>query len=481
MKSFKNFLEKVQKEDVELDEAITMSERGVLKAIQIAKEMGGNMTGAVRKIEKMKKGLSDHPKVQAALRLANESVKEEVEQVQEALPDHLKKILDKKGNIDPRKVPRAKKSSAKVTDVTPKGYGPKEEVELDEDTTMQLMRKLLLAPKMKKMVRFYLDWRRDNPGKGNMGVQKVIQMMGLNPRDGNQLIDTLNDLIKQGKLPKHLALNPGGLKEEQWGSDNPYKKYKNDPDRLKRILKKHQEAEGSMRNRIRKFVGSAPSGLKDELRDIEKRIKQIQDVMRESVELDELSPVTKIKAAIARGVRGPSKKATPAWARETGKAAKELKKKAAHAAEYEKKKKAVQQKRIRGEEVELEEKLKVSDGLGAWISDFQDSDAPQFKNADSKKRRDMAIAAFTAAGGKLEGTFWGSLLDAMNEGSETWEAGYERRVVKTTKPEHKEKGYNWRIKGKDRPEISIKLYKEKPSQAEFNKQMKRVAGHEFGG
>ena len=69
----------------------------------------------------------------------------------------------------------------------------------------------------------------------------------------------------------------------------------------------------------------------------------------------------------------------------------------------------------------------------------------------------------------------------VNEGSESWEAGYKRRVVKTTKPEHKEKGYNWRIKGKDRPEISIKLYKEKPSQAEFNKQMKRVAGHEFGG
>jgi hypothetical protein len=69
----------------------------------------------------------------------------------------------------------------------------------------------------------------------------------------------------------------------------------------------------------------------------------------------------------------------------------------------------------------------------------------------------------------------------LDEGSETWEAGYKRRVVKTTNPEHKEKGMNWRIKGKDRPEISIKLYKEKPSQAEFNKQMRRVAGHEFGG
>ena len=159
----------------------------------------------------------------------------------------------------------------------------RESVELDEDTTMQIIRRLVLAPKMKKMVRFYLDWRRKNPGKGNMGVQKVIQMMGLSPRDGNQLIDTLNDLIKKGELPKHLALNPGGLKEEQFGVDNPYKKYKNDPDRLRRILKKHQDAEGNMRNRIRKFMGSAPSGLKDELKDIEKRIKQIKDVMKESV------------------------------------------------------------------------------------------------------------------------------------------------------------------------------------------------------
>ena len=63
---------------------------------------------------------------------------------------------------------------------------------------------------------------------------------------------------------------------------------------------------------------------------------------------------------------------------------------------------------------------------------------------------------------------------------ESFEAQFKRRVVKTTKPEHKEKGYNWRIKGKDRPEISIKLYKQKPGFAEFKKQLRRVAGHEFG-
>lgn len=70
---------------------------------------------------------------------------------------------------------------------------------------------------------------------------------------------------------------------------------------------------------------------------------------------------------------------------------------------------------------------------------------------------------------------------AMAEGSESWEDGYKRRVVKTTKPEHKEKGYEWRIKGKDKDHLSIKLYKSKPSFDEFKKQMKRVAGHEFGG
>ena len=63
---------------------------------------------------------------------------------------------------------------------------------------------------------------------------------------------------------------------------------------------------------------------------------------------------------------------------------------------------------------------------------------------------------------------------------EPYESQFKRRVVKTTKPEHKEKGYNWRIKGKERPEVTIELYKSKPGFGEFKKQMRRVAGHEFG-
>ena len=48
----------------------------IKRAVKIAKDMGGNMTGAYKKIERMKKGLGDHPEVEDALRLANESVNE---------------------------------------------------------------------------------------------------------------------------------------------------------------------------------------------------------------------------------------------------------------------------------------------------------------------------------------------------------------------------------------------------------------------
>ena len=56
------------------------------------------------------------------------------EELDEGLPPHLQKLLDKKGNIDPSKVKKhvKVKGRTKVTDVTPKGYGPKEEFELDE-------------------------------------------------------------------------------------------------------------------------------------------------------------------------------------------------------------------------------------------------------------------------------------------------------------------------------------------------------------
>ncbi len=63
----------------ELMEAKSKFSKALLKkATDTALKMGGNMTGAVKKIEKMKKGLSDDPEVKAALQLANEEVTEEI-------------------------------------------------------------------------------------------------------------------------------------------------------------------------------------------------------------------------------------------------------------------------------------------------------------------------------------------------------------------------------------------------------------------
>ena len=112
---------------------------------------------------------------------------------------------------------------------------------------------------------------------------------------------------------------------------------------------------------------------------------------------------------------------------------------------------------------------------GDYIKDFEKSDAPQFKGKSKEKIRKMAVAAY------LDARDEAGIKEKTGKKPEPWPKQYPRRVVKTTKPEHKEKGYKWRIKGKERNEISIKLYKTKPSYAEFVKQMKRVAGHEFGG
>ena len=66
------------------------------KATDLALKMGGNMTGAVKKIEKMKKGLSDDPEVKAALQLANEEVTEEVVAEAHAMNEAKSKMAEDK-------------------------------------------------------------------------------------------------------------------------------------------------------------------------------------------------------------------------------------------------------------------------------------------------------------------------------------------------------------------------------------------------
>lgn len=67
----------------------------VAAAVKIALDMAGAMTPAVKKIEAMKKGLSNDPMVKDALRMANESVNESLQENVKAVMKKHKKHIDK--------------------------------------------------------------------------------------------------------------------------------------------------------------------------------------------------------------------------------------------------------------------------------------------------------------------------------------------------------------------------------------------------
>ena len=128
-----------------LDEGYSPKE--IKMAIGIASDpryKGGNMTGATTAINKIKKGLSDHPQVAAVLKRQNEEVKEAVSPAQQAAIAISKKEKAKKEGVelDEYLTPDEKKLIAKMYDkkgnLTPLGKKvmdykiKKEEVELDE-------------------------------------------------------------------------------------------------------------------------------------------------------------------------------------------------------------------------------------------------------------------------------------------------------------------------------------------------------------
>jgi hypothetical protein len=144
-----------------------------------------------KEIEKLK-GKKGNEEEMASLKLAlrakggwekGEGATEEVE-IDETLPDHLAKFLDKKGNpnkeaqarIDAgRKKRAAAAAEPKITDVTPKGYGPKEEVEVDEakfkhpdagvPLSVRRARKKKSAAQMKKDMKHAEMLSKTNTGK----------------------------------------------------------------------------------------------------------------------------------------------------------------------------------------------------------------------------------------------------------------------------------------------------------------------------
>lgn len=121
---------KDEKDKEEVEEAKSKFPKSLVKkASEVALKMGGNMTGAAKKIEKMKKGLSDDPEVRAALQLANEEV--EAHKMNEAEDNKAKykaffdKALKKFGVDSPAELKGDKKKE--FFDYVDKNYNSEEE------------------------------------------------------------------------------------------------------------------------------------------------------------------------------------------------------------------------------------------------------------------------------------------------------------------------------------------------------------------
>ncbi len=124
------------KEEVEeLDEA-TPNKQQVKQAIGIARDKryaGGNMTGAVKAMNKLNKGLAQHPAVKKELQKQNE----EVEELEEAKPGLYANINAKRKRIEAGSGERMRKPGSKgapsAKDFKDAAKTAKEEVELDEE------------------------------------------------------------------------------------------------------------------------------------------------------------------------------------------------------------------------------------------------------------------------------------------------------------------------------------------------------------
>ena len=113
------------------------------------------------------------------------------------------------------------------------------------------------------------------------------------------------------------------------------------------------------------------------------------------------------------------------------------------------------ERKHKGSYESVEEKLSASDGVAAWIKDFQQSDAPQFAGKSAEKRKEMALAAYLDAkkGSKEEACWQGYTQKGMKKKGD--------RVVPNCVPEEtvdeKTVGYFDRKKAMKDPKVSRRV------------------------
>ena len=325
------------------------SSKQIKMAIGIASDKryaGGNMTGAVKAIEKIKRGLSDHPQVRAVLKRQNEDLEEGLD-------------LDELKMDDPKlvrkfdKLKRGDTVKLKTSSTISKGTDFIDYVVKAKNTVNKgRVEKITLVTKgNEKAVKKFL-YKRDG---------KVTFAIG----DMGASIDDIKEGVElQEKVDKKLALKILSMMKNQ-------KFVKVSGDFVPEIY-----LSGMDRDALKKEFGRLPRGLPNASNGV-----PVVDFINYALGLDNEidtedgdKPQPKLYDYRTGKVIGKPKTVGDA-AKMAG---------------------------LRLEEVELEEKLGKDADAGDYIDDFKKSDAPQFKGKSDKKKRDMAIAAYLDAKDKKE-------------------------------------------------------------------------------
>ena len=404
---------------------------------------GGNYTGAVGAIEKIAKGLSDHPDIKKVLKVTNESLRSDVneanyqvkagkaaigsasyddKEIVTITPQQAKKLTayfqkNKDGDMWKKLFQgggRGGKGAENQKDFDSMVAGLKESTELDEaaykvpnnyaaikarmnknkKVTDAQINKVLGPTKnaqqgveaLKKAFKVTDDEAKAMIKKVMPTEETVVEatMYLVKMRDGSKHKKTMDGAAaeKMKKNPEVLSVSViGNVAEESidMSKAGKYARVMNPKTReIKKVLKtdlrkyvdKGWTHMTQLKNRLTKEVSEAVNFhvRMDHLKDQES--KKVVAILQKA----EKSGSIKYKGESDKGISF-SAKSEPA----VNTVAKDI------------------AKVSRVADVEIMEKLEVSDGMGTWIKDFQDSDAPQFKGKSDKERRDMAIAAYMSA------------------------------------------------------------------------------------
>ena len=127
--------------------------------------------------------------------------KEEVELGEGKLPPHLAKFVDKKGNLNPDAEKRVQKgrNKKKFKDVTPKGYGPNEDVKLDEWTLSDV--EAAMRKRHGKVDKEAIEKLRKVMYKGNVDRNDLVKVgYGKLHVESVELDEAIDYEIKNGKV-----------------------------------------------------------------------------------------------------------------------------------------------------------------------------------------------------------------------------------------------------------------------------------------